>query len=375
MTGMAATLRRILALVKKELLAVLQDKKSRFVIIGPPIIQLLVFGYGATFDITDVAFAVYDQDRSPASRELVARFEGSPNFRLVRRMRDSAAIESLIDDKEVLLVVRISPRFSHELATGDTAPLQVIIDGRDSNTAAIALNYVRTIVADFNAAWAAEHDRPGPPAELVARAWFNPNLESRWFIVPGIIGLLTLLVTMLVTALSVAREREQGTFDQLLVTPLRPAEILVGKALPGFLIGLVEASVIAAVAVFWFQVPLRGDLATLYAGLALFLLSAVGAGLMISSLAVTQQQGLLGAFLFLVPSIILSGFATPIANMPEAVQTITLFNPLRYFMSIIRGVFLKGTPIELLVHELWPMAIIGCVALALAGWLFRHRMY
>jgi ABC-2 type transport system permease protein len=239
----------------------------------------------------------------------------------------------------------------------------------------IALNYVRSIVIRFNLDWAESHNLSKPPAQLVVRSWFNPNLESRWFIITGIVGLITLLVTMLVTALSIAREREQGTFDQLLVTPLRPVEILIGKAMPGIIIGLVESSIIITVAVLWFKIPLVGSLLALYTGILLFLMSAVGFGLLISSLAVTQQQGMLGAFLFMVPSILLSGFATPIANMPQIVQDFTLINPMRYFMIILRGVFLEGTPMSLLVHQYWPMALIGLVTLAFAGWLFRHRMY
>jgi ABC-2 type transport system permease protein len=272
------------------------------------------------------------------------------------------------------MVVHLGPHFSRNLLLGKSAALQVIIDGRDSNTALIALNYVRTIVQDFNLRWVEEHGGQAPPARLEMRAWFNPNLESRWFIVPGIVGLLTLVVTMMVTALSVAREREQGTFEQLLVTPLRPAEILIGKALPGFVIGMVEASAIMTAAVYWFEVPLVGSLAALYAGIALFLLSAIGVGLMVSSLALTQQQGLLGAFLFLVPAVILSGFSTPIANMPPLVQDLTLLNPMRYFMVILRGVFLEGKPFGLLIHQLWPMALIGLIALSIASWMFRHRM-
>ena len=204
---------------------------------------------------------------------------------------------------------------------------------------------------------------------------FNSNLESRWFIVPGIIGLLTLVITTIVTALSVAREREAGTLDQLLVTPLRPFEILIGKAFPGMLIGAVEGSFILLMAVYWFEVPLRGSLGALYLGMFLFLLSAVGIGLMISSLAVTQQQGMLGAFLFLVPAVILSGFATPISNMPEVVQHLTLINPMRYFMVIVRGVFLEGTPFHLLINQFWPLALIGMITLGIASWLFRRRMY
>jgi ABC-2 type transport system permease protein len=207
------------------------------------------------------------------------------------------------------------------------------------------------------------------------RAWFNPNLESRWFLVPGILGLLTLLVALLVTALSVAREREQGTFDQLLVTPYRPVEVLLGKTLPGLLIGLGEATAIVLLATLWFQVPLRGDLVTLYAGLFLFLFSALSVGLMISSVAVTQQQGLLGAFLFMVPSVMLSGFATPIANMPVWMQHVTLINPMRYFLVIIRGVFLQGAPFGVLASQFWPMAVIGLVNMTVAGFLFRRRLY
>ncbi len=367
--------RRLLALVRKEFLALLQDKKSRFVIVIPPMLQLLVFGYAATFDLSHIPYAVYNEDRGAAARDLLAHFQGSHNFREAVRISHEGQIAPLVDRKAVLLVLHLEPRFSRNLARGEPAVLQVIVDGRDSNTALLALNYVRSVVMDFNEQWMQAHAGGGAPARLVTRAWFNPNLESRWFIVPGIVGLLTLVVTMLVTALSVAREREQGTFDQLLVTPLRPVEILLGKALPGFLIGLGEASVIILAAHYWFEVPLIGSVAALYAGLLLFLLSAIGVGLMISSLAITQQQGLLGAFLFLVPSVILSGFATPIANMPEAVQYLTLVNPLRYFMVVLRGVFLEGMPFALLLPQLWPMAIIGVVTLAIAGWLFRHRMY
>jgi ABC-2 type transport system permease protein len=366
--------RRIFALMVKEFLAILKDKKSRFVLIGPPIIQVLVFGYAATFDLNQIPYAVYDEDKGAAAQALLAGFRGSPNFREVATVTRHAQIAALIDDKKALLVLHLGPRFSHALSQEKTAPLQAIVDGRNSNTALILLNYTNSIVQQFNQGWAEAHGQSGVPAQLQLRAWFNPNLESRWFIVPGIIGLLMMVVVMVVTALSVAREREQGTFDQLLVTPLRPTEILLGKALPGLIIGLLEATVIILITRFWFGVPLVGSLTALYLGILLFLLSAIGVGLMISSFAVTQQQGLLGGFLFLVPAVILSGFATPIANMPAAVQAITLFNPLRYFMVVLRGVFLEGTPFHLLFHQFWPMAIIGVATLSLAGWLFRHRM-
>lgn len=369
------TIRRIFALMIKEFLALLKDRTSRTVVIVPPLIQTLVFGYAATYDLNSVPMAVYNQDQSAASRNLVARFTAAPAFRLQARITHEEEIRPLVDGGQVLLVLHIGPNFSRDLSRGNNAPVQLIVDGRNSNTAAITLNYARNIIIDYNRDWAGEHQQTGPPARVVTRAWFNPNLRSQWFFVPGIIGLLTLVVTMLVTALSVARERERGTFDQLLVTPMRPTEILLGKALPGIIIGVLEASAIVLIAVFWFHVPLLGHVATLFTGLLLFLLSAIGVGLMISSLAVTLQQGLLGAFLFLVPAIILSGFATPIANMPEPVQWLTRLNPLRYFMVVLRGVFLEGTPFHLLIDQFWPMATIGLVTLVFAGWLFRHRMY
>ena len=366
---------RIFALVIKEFLALLKDKRSRLVLIIPPLIQLMVFGYAATFDLKNVPFAVYNEDSGAASRQLLAAFDGSPSFSRVAQVTHESEIAPLIDSRQVLMVVHAGPHFSADLLSGRPAALQVIVDDRNSNTAMLALNNTRVMVDRFNREWAASHDDNMPPSHIETRAWFNPNQESRWFFLPGIVGILTLLVTMLVTALSVAREREQGTFDQLLVTPLRPVEILIGKTLPGFIIGLAEASVIMLAAVFWFKVPLLGSLFTLYTGIVLFLLSGVGVGLMISSFATTQQQGLLGAFIFMVPAIILSGFATPIRNMPQLVQDITLLDPLRYFMMVLRGVFLEGLPFHLLIHQFWPMALIGVVALSIAGWLFRHRMY
>jgi ABC-2 type transport system permease protein len=367
--------RRILALTVKELLELLRDKRSRFLLIIPPIVQLIVFSYAATFDLNDIALAIYDQDHSAASRELIARVAGSPHFHVVATVDHEGQIAPLIDHKDALMVLHVGERFSADLARGDTAAVQVILDGRNSNTAMLALNYTRSIVIEFNRDWADRYGQRGAPAILQMRAWFNPSLASRWFIVPGIVGLLTLMVTVVVTALSVAREREAGTFDQLLVTPLRPVEILIGKSLPGLLIGVFEGTVIILVAVTWFAIPLRGSLGALYLGLGLFLLSAIGLGLMISSFAVTQQQGMLGAFLFLVPAVILSGFATPIANMPRAVQLITYTDPLRYFMIVLRAIFLEGASYRLLVSQYWPMAVIGLISLTLAAWLFRRRMY
>lgn len=368
--------RRVLALVVKEFLAIFKDKKSRVVVVVPPLLQLLVFGYAATYDLKHVPYAIFNEDHGSASRELLSEFEGSPTFHKVSVIEHEKQMAPLIERRQALMVLHIGQRFTSDLVLGETANIQVIVDGRNSNTAMLVLNYVRTIIGRFNDRWSNGATKEGRPSVyLVTRAWFNPNLDSQWFIVPGIVGLLTLVVTVLVTALSVAREREQGTFDQLMVTPLRPIEILLGKAIPGLLIGIAEATVIILAAVFWFQIPLLGAIGTLYTGVVLFLLSCIGMGLMISSLSVTQQQGMLGAFLFLVPAVILSGFTTPIANMPEPIQYITYLNPMRYFMIILRGVFLEAVPFKMLIGQFWPMAAIGTTALAAAGWLFRRRMY
>jgi drug efflux transport system permease protein len=366
--------RQVLALIIKELLEVLRDAKSRMVLVGPPLIQLMVFGYAATFDLNHVPVAIYNQDRSQASRDLVARFLGSPAFRLVAMLHSDEQINDLIDSRQVQMVLVIDRRFTRGLLIHQPAPVEVIVDGRNSNTALLIEGYANTILSEFSLAWGAAHNDPAPPAVLDVRARYNPTLSSRWFIVPGIVAVLTQVVTLLVVGLSVAREREAGTFDQLLVTPLRQFDILLGKSLPGVLIGGIEASVIIVAAVWWFDVPLRGGLLPLYLGLFLFVVAVTGIGLMISSLTATQQQALLGAFLFMVPSIILSGFATPIANMPAWVQDLTLLNPMRYFLVVVRGVFLEGSSMSSLASQYWPMAVIGVVNLAAAGWLFRKRV-
>ena len=370
-----AVLRRIWALVIKEFLALMKDRRSRMTLIIPPLFQLFIFSYAATFDLNQVNYAVFNQDRGEASRELLGYFKGSPAFKLAANLDSLDQVTPLIDNKEVLMVLHIHQDFTRDMLQGRSGQLQVIIDGRNSNTAMVLLGYVNTIVTSFSTKWAQDHGWSSLPAELKIRTWFNPNLESRWFIVPGIVGLLTLVVALVVTALSVAREREAGTFDQLLVTPLHPAEILIGKAIPGIIIGLAEGSLIVFLTVQMFGVPLLGSVGALYLGMGLFILSAVGLGLMISSIAVTQQQALLGAFLFLVPAVILSGFATPIANMPVLVQKMTLLNPLRYFLVIVRSVFLEGADITLMAPLYWPMAVIGVVTLFIAGWLFRRRLY
>jgi pyoluteorin transport system permease protein len=371
---MVETIRRILALIRKELFAILSDPRSRVSLFLPPVLQSLIFGYAATYDLSNVPYAVLDQDRSAASRDLLAALDGSGVFHRIAQLYREADIKSIIDRENVLLVVQIGQNFQRRLLAGLPADVQVIADGRNSNTAGTALGYVAAIVDAFNADWAAKHGEVLPPVRATMRAWYNANLETRWYMVPALIGTLTFLQTLLLTAMSVAREREQGTFDQLLVTPFRPAEIMVGKALPSVLIGLIQATLILLVAQLWFHIPFVGSYFTLYAGLLLFLLAAVGLGLMLSAIVNNMQQAMLYAFVVMMPFALLSGLTTPLSNMPEVFQYFTLLNPLRYAIDIAHRVYLEGAGLDQLLPDLWPMAIIASVTLSVAAWLFRARL-
>lgn len=365
---------RILALIVKELLSVWRDKKSRFVLIVPPLVQLAVFSYAATYDVTDVTLALFNQDTGLASRELVARIQGSPTFARLQVVDSEQAMAAAIDGRDAMAALRIPSDFSRRLEAGQGAGVQLVLDGRRSNTAQIAATYLTAIIIDHNAAIAAKAGQT-VGSTLVTRVWFNPNLESLWVVVPGLVGVLTQVVALVVTGLSVARERELGTFEQLLVTPLRPWEILIGKTAPGLLIGLFEGSIIVAASQIWFKVPLTGSVLLLYLSLAVFLLCTIGVGLFISALSSTQQQAIMGSFFFLVPTMILSGFATPVQNMPDWLQTLTLVNPVRHFLVVVWGVFLKDLRAAEVWQSVWPMAVLAVLTLAGAAWLFRRRMY
>ena len=371
---MLAAILRILALTRKELLAILKDSRGRFTLFVPPILQCLIYGYVATYDLNDVPYAVLDQDRSAASRDLLAGLDGSGVFRRVADLHRAADVKTWIDEQRALLVIQIDQEFERRLLAGQPADVQVIADGRNSNTAGTATGYVSTVVETFNANWRAAHAQSGPPVQVTIRAWYNPNLETRWHMIPSLIGTLTLMQTLLLTAMSVAREREQGTFDQLLVTPFRPAEIMAGKALPSVLVGAVQATNILLVAQLWFRIPFAGSFVTLYVGLILFLLAAVGIGLLLSAISATMQQAMLYGFLIMMPFALLSGLTTPISSMPPALQYFTLLNPLRYAIEIAQRVYLEGAGFDRLIPDLWPLAVIALVTLSAASWMFRHRL-
>jgi pyoluteorin transport system permease protein len=365
---------RILALTRKELLAILKDPKTRLSLFLPPILQCLIYGYVASYDLNDVPYAVLDQDRSAASQKLLGRLDGSGVFQRVANLERAADIKNMINDQRALLVIQIDQDFERRLLTNLPVNVQVIADGRNSNTAGTAMGYVSVIVEAFNTEWRAQHGQSSPPVRLSTRAWYNPNLETRWHMIPALIGTLTLLQTLLLTGLSVAREREQGTFDQLLVTPFRPSEIMVGKALPSMVVGISQATLVLLVAQLWFRIPFAGSFFTLYAGMSLFVLAAIGMGLLLSSVARTMQQAMLFSFLLIMPFSLLSGLTTPISSMPEILQYLTYVNPLRYAINIAHRVYLEGAGLRLLMPELWPLAIIAAVTLPIASWMFRHRL-
>jgi ABC-2 type transport system permease protein len=368
-------LRRILALMVKEFALILKDPKSRIIVVGPPLVQFFVFGYAATYDLNHVRYAVLDESRGTLSRQLLSRVEGSGNFELTRNLLSEKEIDGMITLEKARIVLHFGQDFDRNLQSGIPATIQVIADGRNPNVALVALGYLRNIVEQYNRDRAARGLGVGSGAglQMVDRAWFNDNLQSRWFMVSALGGVISMVVVMLLTSLSVAREREFGTFDQLLVAPFTPGEILIGKSLPGMLFGFMNALIFSAGAVWWFGVPFRGTLSALVLVLLCFIVTMVGIGLLVSSLSMTMQQGLLGAFVIMMPSIILSGLATPIENMPHWLQVLDYVNPVRYIIVALRDIFLQGADVGMIWPQIWPLLILAGVTLPSAAWLFRHR--
>jgi ABC-2 type transport system permease protein len=365
---------RLRALIVKELLAILRDPKGRTVLIGPPVVQLLIFSYAATLEVSNVDVAVLNRDAGRWGTELVQRIAGSETFREIVLLTGLGEARAALDQRRVLAVIQIGPEFSRAIEAGRPAEVQILLDGRRSNAAQIVAGYLERIIGDLGTATARDVIAGAPDDALVVRNWFNPNLEYVWYTVPSLVAVISLLIGLIVTALSVARERELGTFDQLMVSPLRTHEILLGKMTPPLLIGLSHATLYVVVAVLVFGVPLRGSLLLLYLSLVVYLAAVIGVGLLISSLSTTQQQAILGAFLFAAPAILLSGFATPIENMPDWLQPLTMVNPLRHFLVVVKGVFLKGLPANEVFLNTVPLVLIALATLTAAAWLFRRRM-
>ena len=372
-------LARLKQMLIKEFIQVFRDRRTRFVLFGPPIIQMVIFGYAATFEVYHVPTVVLDLDHSQESRELLSRFSSSPYFDVQHQLTDQRQIADIIDRGKATVAIQIRAGFAENLRKGQTAPVQVIVDGTNSNTALIALGYINQIAASFARDYQkdfVERRTPQlvsllPKVELEQRPWYNEDLQSRWFFVPGVIGSLTLVLVTTLTAFGVVREREIGTLEQIMVTPIRPCEFILGKTLPFFLIGLLDVSLIAAVGTFWFHIPFRGNIFVLLTGAVLFLLCMLGVGLLISTVSSTQQQAMVTSFFFIMPAITFSGFGFPIAAMPQWLQYITYASPLRYFLVVLRGTYLKGVGLDIL----WPqmLAMLGLGAGLLTAAILRFH--
>jgi len=365
----------------KELIQTLRDKRMRVTLIVPPVLQLIVFGYAANLDVKHIRTAIRDLDQSVESRDLIGRFGSSKYFDIVSFPKTPGEVKDLINQGEVTVSIEVPTDFSKKLKKGDTATVQIVLDGSESNTALIALGYANQILSDFstqvlekrlNRAGMVGFEEAG--VELQQRIWFNPNLESRVFYVPGVIASIAFLIPIILTAQAIVREREIGTLEQIMVTPIRSWELMLGKTLPFALFGLFDVMMIALIGVFWFGVPLRGNPLVLLLGAVLFLMSSVAIGLFISTICSTQQQAQISTFFFTMPAFTLSGFAFPIENMPEWVQYLTYANPLRYFLVIIRGVFLKANGLDILWPQMLALGILGTLMILLSSLRFQKRL-
>ena len=379
---------RIFQIVRKEFRQTLREPRMRAILIGPPLLQMIIFGYAVNLDVERVRLAWVDPDRTARSRELRERFAGSPYFEVTAEVPDAREAQRLLDRGAAQAAVRVAPGFGAGVARGEQQQVQLLLDGANSNSAAIIASYANGVIADYNRELLREQQNrklagrtragpvrlsmPGVRAET--RIWFNPELKSRHYFVPGTIVNIILLVTLMLTALSVVREKEIGTMEQIMVTPIRPIELMLGKTIPFALVGLFDMALVTSVALAVFRVPFRGSFLTLLLASALFLLTTLGAGLFLSTISATQQQAMISSFFFFQPAFMLSGFTFPIRNMPEPVQWLTLLNPMRYFMEIVRAVFLRGSGLDLLWPQMAMLAVFGAAILWFSALRFRKRL-
>jgi len=373
--------RRILRIVKKELLQLRRDPRLLVIVVAAPVFQLFIFGYAVTTDVKHITTAVYDEDGSAASRDLTQRFVRSGYFDLTHRPASPPEIDALLDRGEAQMVLHIPRGFAKDLARGRVAHLQVILDGSDSMTAGIVAGYVGGVVQAYSQHVVADRlDRVRaqlprlPSVEERLRVWYNPELKSVNFMVPGVICMILLVVTMLLTSLAIVKEREIGTLEMLVVTPIRARELMVGKTIPFIIIGFLDMLLVLTVGVLWFHVPIAGSVPLLFALAAVFLLTSLGMGLFISTVSRTQQQAMMTSFFIMLPSILLSGFMFPIENMPRVIQWLTYAIPLRYFLAIIRGIFLKGNGLEVLWPQVLALAAFGVGIMSLSALRFSKRL-
>lgn len=380
-TGMFRRVERVRRLVVKEFIQILRDNRMKGVIFILPFIQLFVFSYAMANDVRHIPTAVCDRDGTPQSRDLTARFLGSGVFTAAGAPRTDDELRDVLDLGKALVILRFEPGFGAGIAAGRAMPLQILADGTDSNTAGIALQHANRIIRAFNGDVQRERMRRTAgtlprtgEVTLESRSWFNPNREAVFYFVPGVVALIVTLVSLMLTGMAIVREKEIGTIEQIMVSPITPFEFILGKTLPFALICVGEVVLVMSVAVFWFGIPVRGSIALLFAAAGLYMLTTLGIGLLISTLCETQQQAMMSTFFFFTPAMLLSGFAFPIANMPEAIQALTLINPMRYFLIIIRSIFLKGTGLAVLWPQFSALALIGFTTFFFSARRFRKTL-
>lgn len=381
---------RIKELVRKEFLQTFRDPRTRALLIGPPLIQLIIFGYAVNMDVELSKIGWMDMDRTVESRQLLSAFQGSRYFEVQQVLDNEDQISEALDRGKIQAVVRVLPGFARNIFRGNAGEIQILVDGTNSNTAGIMSNYLVQTVTAFAGEVARERwnsrvmarveglnvpvAAPASGLAVKSRVWFNPNLKSRNYFVPGVVVNIIALVTIMLTAMSIVREKEIGTMEQLMVTPLRPIELMIGKLLPFAMIGMLQVVVVVAAALLIFGIPFRGNVILLFVSAAFFLLTTLGIGLFISTISQTQQQAMMSSFFFFMPAMLLSGFSFPIRNMPVAIQYLTYLNPLRYFMEIARSLFLKGIGVEYLWPQIAALFVFGSAILGLSALRFHKRL-
>ena len=367
---MTKSIQKILALIKKEFMIIWNDPKSRGIILAMPIIQLILFAHAVTMEVKNIDVVVIDQDNSVQSRELISKFENSPQFRKIYRVNNIQEMQEKLDKQDVLVGLYINNDFSTAITSQTPTDVLVVTDGRQTNSAAITAGYASQIITSYS-----QEISPvkGAKINVITRNWYNPNLEYRWFVLTVIVAMLAVTMTLLLTALSIAREREMGTFDQLIVSPLSSFDILLGKTVPPLTIAMILLCAMSIIVTQFFNVPFYGSIALFLVAMLISLLSIVGVGLFISSISHTQQQSVLGCMTFMMPAMLLSGFLSPIEDMPLFLQNLTYLNPMRFFMELTRGIFLKGMNLADVSVNLVPLIVIAIITLSIAGWTFKRQ--
>lgn len=372
---------RITSLIVKEFLQVFRDPRMKFVIFVSPVVQVLIFGYAATMDITNVPTAVYDLDNTKESRDIIRDFSYSKYFDIQNYLQKEEDIKYVMDRARIKAVIKFNRGFAQDLTGNNSARMQIIVDGTDSNAAQIVLGYAGTIVGNYNTralqertAIFSKRKNIYPVVELRDREWFNENLYSKNFYLPGVIAMIVTLMSLILTSMAIVREKEIGTMEQLIVSPIKPIELILGKITPFGIIAIVQMVMIAVVGVLWFKIPCRGSIPLLFGATLIYLLTSLGIGLFISTISSTQQEAMMSVFLFYFPAILLSGFAYPVANMPHWVQVITIVNPLKYYLVILRSIFLKGVGIHVLWDEMLVLLVMGAAIIILSSSRFRKNL-